>query len=76
MGSANKSAKKNKWSGDAWHQGGWYNDYYDAEATRPLSLVNTDNRLVAAAAKRRWEHVLGEYVHARQRGFLRLRSIL
>ena len=39
-------------------------DFYDAEATRPLALVNTDNRLVAAAAKHRWEHVLGEYVHA------------
>ena len=39
-------------------------DFYDAEATRPLALVNTDNRLVAAAARHRWEHVLGEYVHA------------
>ena len=28
-------------------------DFYDPESTRPLALVNTDNCLVAAAAKRR-----------------------
>ena len=38
-------------------------DYYDAEATRPLALVNTDNRIVAAAAKRRWERTLNAFVY-------------
>ena len=51
-------------------------DYYTAEATRPLALVNTDNRLVAAAAKRRWERTLGAWVYQHQRGFIPGRSIL
>ena len=37
---------------------------YDPESTRPLALVNTDNRLVAAAAKRRWESILQDFVYA------------
>ena len=36
---------------------------FDPEATRPLMLVNTDNRIVAAGAKRRWERHFGLYVH-------------
>ena len=51
-------------------------DFYDAEATRPLALVNTDNRLVAAAAKRRWERALSHFVYKHQRGFLPGRSII
>ena len=51
-------------------------DYFDAEATRPLALVNTDNRLVAAAAKRRWERALNRFVYKHQRGFLPGRSII
>ena len=51
-------------------------DIYEAESTRPLALVNCDNRIVAAAAKRRWEHTLRSYVHPHQRGFLPGRSIL
>ena len=51
-------------------------DFYDAEATRPLALVNTDNRLVAAAAKRRWERALSQFVYKHQRGFLPGRSII
>ena len=39
-------------------------DFYDPESTRPLALVNTDNRLVAAAAKRRWERILQDFVYA------------
>ena len=38
--------------------------------------MNTDNRLVAAAAKRRWENILQDFVYAQQRGFLPGRSIL
>ena len=49
---------------------------YDPDATRPLSLVNCDNRIVAAAAKRRWERTFSAYVHPSQRGFLPGRSIL
>ena len=51
-------------------------DFFDAEATRPLALVNTDNRLVAAAAKRRWERALNAFVYKHQRGFLSGRSII
>ena len=50
--------------------------YFDPSATRPLSLVNTDNRLLAAAARYKWEHMLGSRVHPAQRGFIKGRSIL
>ena len=53
---------------------GW--EYFAPEATRPLALVNCDNRIVAAAAKRRWERTFAAYVHPSQRGFLPGRSIL
>ena len=49
---------------------------YDPETTRPLALVNCDNRIVAAAAKSRWERTFAAYVHPSQRGFLSGRSIL
>ena len=51
---------------------------YDPDSTRPLSLslVNCDNRIVAAAAKRRWERTFANYVHPSQRGFLPGRSIV
>jgi len=50
--------------------------YYLAKATRPLSIVNSDNRLIASAMRIRWETQLAQYVKERQQGFLRKRSIL
>ena len=50
--------------------------YYTADHTRPLSIVNTDNRLVANAARMKWEHILNEWVSPSQRGFLPARSML
>ena len=50
--------------------------YYNPESTRPLSIVNTDNRLVANAARLRWEGVLQDWVSEHQQGFLPGRSIL
>ena len=44
--------------------------------TRPLNIVNADNRLVASAARNRWEKMLGPWVLDRQQGFLPGRSIL
>ena len=46
------------------------------ESTRPLSIVNTDNRLLANAARLRWERLLNPWVSPQQQGFLRQRSIL
>jgi len=50
--------------------------YYTPENTRPLSIVNTDNRLVANAARLHWEAMLSQWVSSNQQGFLHLRSIL
>ena len=50
--------------------------FYQASDTRPLSVVNADNRLVASAMRWRWEEHFGAYVRDRQQGFLRGRSIL
>ena len=44
--------------------------------TRPLNIVNADSRLVASAARNRWEKMLGPWVLDRQQGFLPGRSIL
>jgi hypothetical protein len=51
-------------------------EYYEAAATRPLSLVNTDNRLLANAARIRWEPVFNAWVSEMQRGFLKGRSMI
>jgi hypothetical protein len=51
-------------------------EYYSADNTRPLAIVNTDNRLIAGAYKNRWEEIFGRWISAMQRGFLRGRSIL
>ena len=50
--------------------------YYKPKDTRPLSIVNCDNRLVASAARWRWEEHVGKFVKDRQQGFLVQRSIL
>ena len=49
---------------------------YTPNNTRPLSIVNCDNRLIASAARNRWETHLAEWILPRQQGFLRGRSIL
>jgi len=49
---------------------------YTPHNTRPLSIVNSDNRLIASAARNRWEGHLAEWILPRQQGFLRGRSIL
>ena len=46
------------------------------ENTRPLSIVNTDNRLIANAARLRWEQLLNPWISPQQQGFLPNRSIL
>ena len=51
-------------------------DYYAADATRPLSIVNTDNRILANAARNRWEPIFNIWVSELQQGFLRERSML
>ena len=50
--------------------------YYTADHTRPLSIVNCDNRLVASAMRIRWEDILDNWVSDLQRGFLPGRSML
>ena len=37
-------------------------EYYRGEDTRPLALVNTDNRIIASAARIVWEPVLNKYI--------------
>ena len=49
---------------------------YKASNTRPLNIVNTDNRLIASAARNCWEGILDNWVLPRQQGFIRGRSIL
>ena len=49
---------------------------YTLNNTRPLSIVNCDNRIVASAARNRWEGHLADWILPRQQGFLRGRSIL
>ena len=51
-------------------------DYFKGEDTRPLALVNTDNRIVASAARLTWEPVLNNYISLAQQGFLKGRQML
>ena len=46
------------------------------EDTRPISMVDTANRLLANAVRLRWEPVLGAWVSEEQRGFVPDRSLL
>ena len=50
--------------------------YFRPEDTRPLSIVNCDNRIVASAVRSRWEEQLAGFIKQRQQGFLQGRSIL
>ena len=51
-------------------------DVYEAAGTRPLSIVDTANRLIASAYRIRWEPCLASWVSPLQRGFLPGRSLL
>ena len=51
-------------------------DFYAPKATRPLSLVNTDNRLMASAARIRVEPTMEAVISDMQRGFLRGRKMI
>ena len=53
-----------------------YGQVFRPESTRPLSIVNTDNRLIANAARLRWERLLNPWISPQQQGFLPNRSIL
>ena len=53
-----------------------HGDFYDPQNTRPLSLVNTDNRLIANALRLVIEPLANEWVSKMQRGFLHGRSLL
>ena len=46
------------------------------ENTRPLGMVNKDNRIIAAAVKNKWETFLNEAISQKQKGFLKNRSML
>lgn len=49
---------------------------YSAAATRPLNVVNTDNRVIASAVRLMLERVLAPRITRDQRGFLQGRSML
>jgi len=51
-------------------------DFYSGENTRPLALVNTDNRILASAARLTWEPILEGYISNHQQGFLKGRQML
>ena len=51
-------------------------DVYDAAGTRPLAIVNTDNRILANAARARWEGIFADWISNMQKGFIRGRSML
>ena len=51
-------------------------EFFNGESTRPLALVNTDNRILASAARIAWEPLLDGYICANQQGFLKGRQML
>ena len=51
-------------------------EFYTPADTRPLSIVNCDNRIVANTARVRWETHLQDWVLNHQQGFLPGRSII
>ena len=51
-------------------------EYYRGEDTRPLALVNTDNRIIANAARLTWEPYLNMFISQAQQGFLKGRQML
>ena len=53
-----------------------HGEFYGAGDTRPLAIVNTDNRLIASAMRLAWEPLLNSWISKAQRGFLKGRSML
>ena len=51
-------------------------DFYTAADTRPLVIVNTDNRIIASALRIRLEHGLAKWISEWQHGFISGRSML
>ena len=51
-------------------------DIYEAAGTRPLAIVNTDNRIVANAARARYEEIFQRWISKMQKGFIKGRSML
>ena len=49
---------------------------YEAKNTRPLTITNTDNRIIASAYRIRWEPLIAPVVAKNQRGFIGGRSML
>ena len=49
---------------------------YELDNTRPLNIVNCDNRIMASAARFRYESHLADWILPRQQGFLPGRSLL
>ena len=54
-----------------------FGEVYAGEDTRPLALVNTDNRIIASAARGCWERILEkDYISLHQQGFLKGRLMI
>ena len=53
-----------------------HGDFFTGDCTRPLALVNTDNRIIASAARITWEPLLNNYISSYQQGFLKGRQML
>ena len=53
-----------------------WGEFYTAADTRPLVIVNTDNRIIANAFRKRLEPILDTWITAMQQGFLKGRSML
>ena len=62
-----KSAKKQTEQGQ---------DLCTPSETRPITITNADNRVIASAFRLRWEPLLEPLVSRSQRGFLRGRSMI
>ena len=52
-----------------------HGDYFTPEATRPLSIVNSDNRILASAARLAWEPLITPLIGSHRQGFLQGRSL-
>eukprot|EP00959_Pyramimonas_sp_CCMP1952_P131244 2743955-Pyramimonas_sp.AAC.1 len=53
-----------------------WGEFYDPEHTRPITVTNFDNRILASAVRRRIEPILAKWVSPQQRGFIGGRSML
>ena len=53
-----------------------HGDFFIGDSTRPLALVNTDNRIIASAARITWEPLINNFISSYQQGFLKGRQML